>query len=73
MEPIEIRTETIKLDQFLKWAGVVETGGEAKQLIVGGAVKVDGQIETRRGRMLAPGAVVEVEGREALRVVSGAG
>jgi ribosome-associated protein len=73
MESIEIRTESIQLDQFLKWAGVVQTGGEAKLLITGGEVKVDGAVETRRGRTLHPGAVVEVEGHEALRVVSGEG
>ena len=42
----------IKLDQFLKWQGLVETGGQAKQLIQSGAVRVNGQVETRRGRKL---------------------
>ena len=42
--------EYIKLDQFLKLAGVAETGGEAKQLILSVLVIVNGSIETRRGR-----------------------
>jgi ribosome-associated protein len=63
IEPVPIRTETIRLDQFLKWAGAVETGGEAKMLIQAGRVLVDGQVETRRGRTLQRGTLVEVEGR----------
>lgn len=61
---------TIKLDQFLKITGVVGTGGAAKVLIQGGAVQVNGQPETRRGRKLKPGDVVEVEG-ETFEVVLG--
>ena len=56
--------ETIKLDQFLKLAQVVQTGGEAKMLIQSGQVIVNGQVETRRGRKLRPGDVVVVEGEE---------
>lgn len=46
---------TIKLDQFLKWVGVVQSGGEAKLLIQDGRVAVNGQIETQRGRKLLEG------------------
>lgn len=53
---------TIKLDQFLKLTGAVDTGGQAKLLIQGGDVQVNGQIETRRGRKLQPGDVVELDG-----------
>jgi ribosome-associated protein len=56
--------EFIKLDQFLKLAQVVQSGGEAKHLIQSGAVQVNGQIETRRGRKLRHGDVVVVEGEE---------
>ena len=52
--------EYIKLDQFLKLAQVVETGGEAKHLILSGAVLVNGAIETRRGRKLRAGDVVRI-------------
>lgn len=52
----------IKLDQFLKWQGVVQTGGEAKFTIQAGSVAVNGNIETRRGRKLITGDRVTVAG-----------
>jgi ribosome-associated protein len=55
---------TIKLDQYLKWHGLAGTGGEAKQRIQRGDVKVNGAIETRRGRQLAVGDAVEIDGVE---------
>ena len=45
----------MKLDQFLKWQGMVSTGGEAKILINRGQVSVNGLVELRRGRKLCPG------------------
>lgn len=56
--------ETIKLDQFLKLAHVVESGGQAKHLIQTGMVFVNGVIEMRRGRKLRAGDVVVVDGEE---------
>jgi len=53
---------TIKLDQFLKWTGVVQTGGEAKLLIQGGEVRVNQQIEVQRGRRLVEGDRVSALG-----------
>jgi len=50
----------IKLDQFLKWVGAVESGGQAKLLIQAGQVKVNDQVETRRGRKLAVGDRVAI-------------
>ncbi|MBD3881615.1 RNA-binding S4 domain-containing protein [Phormidium tenue FACHB-886] len=61
--PDEQPTEAIKLDQFLKWIGKVQTGGEAKILIQSGEIKVNGQVETRRGRKLAEGDRVSVAGQ----------
>ncbi len=52
----------IKLDQFLKWLGAVQTGGEAKILISSGEVLVNGEVETRRGRKLRAGDTVEFMG-----------
>lgn len=63
MKEVLINTETINLDQFLKWASVVSTGGEAKIIISQGMVKVNGEIETRRSRKLKENDVVEVEGQ----------
>ena len=56
--------ETIKLDQFLKLAHVVESGGQAKQIIQAGLVFVNGSIEMRRGRKLRAGDVVVVDDEE---------
>jgi ribosome-associated protein len=55
-------TDTIKLDQFLKLNGIVQTGGEAKLLIQSGEVRVNGTTETRRGRKLAEGDRVSALG-----------
>lgn len=64
---IYIDTEFIRLDALLKYAGLVQTGGEAKLRIQGGEVKVDGEICTQRGKKLRPGNTAELEGRR-LRV-----
>lgn len=57
----EIRIkDCIRLDQFLKWARVVGTGGQGKTIIKSGMVKVNGRPETRRGRKLYVGDFVEV-------------
>ena len=61
---IRIRDEFIKLGQALKLAGLVENGGEAKQVITEGQVKVNGEIDTRRGRKLYPGDVVDFQGEQ---------
>lgn len=71
MEKININTETIKLDQFLKWANVVTTGGEAKELIQSGRVRVNNKIEKRRGLKLKDGDLVNVEGLDETLKVSG--
>ena len=51
----------IKLDQFLKLLGIASTGGQAKHMILDGIVKVNGILETRRGRKLVTGDKVTVE------------
>ena len=58
---VKIQTEWIKLDALLKFAGVTETGGEAKEAIQAGDVKVNGEICTMRGKKLRPGNIVELE------------
>lgn len=59
-EVIEIRGDMIRLGQFLKFAGFAESGAHAGSLITDGDVLVDGVVETRRGRQLGHGALVEV-------------
>lgn len=63
---IFINTETINLDQFLKWSGIFSTGGEAKIAITEGNVKVNGEIETKRSRKLKVSDIVEVNGNRLL-------
>ena len=60
METITITTEYIKLQDLLKLAGVVYTGGEAKVLIQEGAVTVNGAVCTQRGKKLRPGDTVHL-------------
>ena len=64
MIEISIDSEYIKLDQFLKLVDVASTGGHAKFLIQEGLVKVNGEVETRRGKKLRSNDVVEVEGNK---------
>jgi len=55
--------EPLRLDHFLKLSAVSESGGQAKLMIQGGEVKVNGEVETRRRRKLKVGDVVEFEGK----------
>lgn len=59
MIEIKINSEIIKLDSFLKWSGATTLGSEAKVFIQNGEVKVNGEIETRRGKKLKIGDLVE--------------
>jgi ribosome-associated protein len=67
MRDVPIRDDTIRLGQLLKLAGLVDSGGEAKELLAEGAVSVNGEPEERRGRQLRSGDVVRV-GDEQVRV-----
>jgi ribosome-associated protein len=58
--------ESIRLDQFLKFVGLAETGGHAKLLIQDGEVEVNGEIETRRRRKVFMGDIVSAGGNELL-------
>lgn len=70
---IVINTDFIQLDQFLKWSNQVQTGGEAKHMVTGGLVTVNGDRELRRSRRLLPGDVVQAGQGPRLRVVSSSG
>ena len=69
---LPIRGDGIRLGQALKLSGLAESGGEARALVEDGAVTVNGEVETRRGRQLGHGDVVAVGG-EALRIEASAG
>lgn len=62
MQEIEINTEIIKLDSFLKWANIASMGSESKFLILDGEVKVNGEVELKRGRKLKKGDLIEFQG-----------
>ena len=64
METIKLRTEYIKLGQALKAVGLVESGVDAKEKIVGGEVQVNGAVELQRGKKLYDGDVVSFHGEE---------
>ena len=63
----------ITVGQFVKTAGFATTGGEAKYLVTTGEVRVNGEVETRRGHKLVPGDEVEVAGKTARVVARGFG
>jgi len=64
---VPIRGDSIRLGQLLKLAGLADSGGDARTLVQAGAVRVNGEIETRRGRQLRHGDLVAVAG-ETVRV-----
>lgn len=68
MEEISIQTPTIQLDQFLKWAGIVETGGQVKLLLEDELITLNGAVVTERRKKLQPGDVIAIEGLGAWKV-----
>jgi ribosome-associated protein len=65
VEDVPIRDTTIRLGQFLKLANLIDSGSDAKAVIAEGLVTVNGGVELRRGRQLAPGDAVSIGGRTA--------
>ena len=68
MRDVPTRNGEIRLGQLLKLADLVDTGGDVRALLDSGAVSVNGEVERRRGRQLRGGDVVQVAGREPVRV-----
>ncbi|MFN3950174.1 RNA-binding S4 domain-containing protein [Microbacterium sp.] len=62
-QDVSIGSEGIRLGPFLKFAGVLDSGGDVKEAIIDGFVEVNGEVERRRGRQLTTGDVVGFEGR----------
>ena len=60
VQTVAIRDDMIRLGQFLKLAGLADSGDLARQLIVDGEVSVNSEIETRRGRQLSRGDIIDV-------------
>lgn len=64
-DPVEVSIggEMIRLGQFLKYSGLLDSGGDAKEVVIDGFVKVNGEVDRRRGRQLHDGDLVTFEGR----------
>ena len=60
MEKISINTEKIQLDQFLKWAGILESGGQVRPMLDDDLIFVNGVKETAKRKQLHPGDVVKI-------------
>lgn len=60
MEKISVNTEKIQLDQFLKWAGILESGGQVRPMLDEGLIFVNGVKETAKRKQLHPGDVVKI-------------
>ena len=69
MIDIEIHTDTIRLDQFLKLAGAIPSGGVVKEMIAAEVILRNGEIETARRRKLVHGDVVTINGEDTYRVI----
>lgn len=67
-DEVHIKDESIRLGQLLKLAGLVEDGVVAREVIQGGQVTVDGEVDTRRGAQIRPGQVVALAGQEVVVV-----
>ncbi|UNK70959.1 RNA-binding S4 domain-containing protein [Microbacterium sp. H1-D42] len=63
IDDIAVEGDVIRLGQFLKFAGLLDSGGNAKEAIIDGYVSVNGETERRRGRQLRAGDLVTFEGR----------
>ena len=69
METITINTETIQLDQLLKWAGILQSGGQVKFLLEDQCIRLNGNIETAKRRKIKSGDLLEIEGMGSWKVV----
>lgn len=63
IDDISIGGDAIRLGQFMKFAGLLDSGGDVKEAIIDGHVTVNGEIDRRRGRQLQLGDVVGFDGR----------
>lgn len=62
-DDVSIGGEMIRLGQFLKYSGLLDSGGNAKEVVIDGFVKVNDEVDRRRGRQLHDGDLVTFEGR----------
>lgn len=63
IDDVSIGGDMIRLGQFLKYSGLLDSGGDAKEVVIDGFVKVNDEVDRRRGRQLHDGDLVTFEGR----------
>ncbi|WP_137844441.1 RNA-binding S4 domain-containing protein [Microbacterium sp. 2FI] len=63
IEDVPIGGDMIRLGQFMKFAGLLDSGGDVKEAIIDGFVTVNGEVDRRRGRQLQIGDIIAFEGR----------
>lgn len=69
MDTIEIHTDFIQMDQLLKWAGVVDSGGQVKFMLEEQQLLLNGALVTEKRKKVYPGDIVEIKGCKCLKVV----
>jgi len=69
METIEIKTDVIQMDQLLKWAGIIESGGQMKFLIEDQVIKLNQVLVTEKRKKVFPGDILEINGVGTWKVV----
>ena len=69
METIEIKTDVIQMDQLLKWAGIIESGGQVKFLIEDQVIKLNQVLVTEKRKKVFPGDILEINGVGIWKVV----
>ena len=60
-EKISIHTDTIQLDQFLKWAGIIDSGGQTKYFLDNKSIKINGIVVTEKRKKIVVGDIIEVK------------
>jgi ribosome-associated protein len=70
MEEVSIKTETINLDQFLKYAGIIESGGQVKLLLADQLILINGAIATERRKKIHHQDIIEIKGLGAWKAVA---
>ncbi|MPN13534.1 hypothetical protein SDC9_160855 [bioreactor metagenome] len=69
MEDIAISTPSINLDQLLKWAGIIDTGGQIIPMLEDSMIKLNGNVVSERRKKIYPGDVIEIDGVGKYKVI----
>lgn len=69
MKQIAIETDNIQLDQFLKWSGIIDSGGQAGYMVAAGKITLNGKKETAKRRKLYPGDILFIEDQGSFEII----